>query len=743
MKTNRRFRSGTNKSGQHTHQMLRLLTAVLAMGMICACQKEESQDFTPPAPEPTAPLTLVPNTDPKVQNDIVLEEETPGVYKILTTGEDPYFCTVPFEENVPPELNVLSFEYQTDRNNDNIQLFFWTEVDGEVIPDVERTIFCTPFEIADTWHPYSVRIRKYREDFFWGEVGNLLRIDFGTVKDANIRLRNLCLREMTEAEKAEDAAESEGDQNAAEYEERLKAYLDKDYSCQIERVEVSADKVRITGNYSGEGTFLLYELPPYADITRISTAYQKYATPLTQSPFDITLDRMTEPEGFPYDRLLSQWAVVCRNDDGDHIVSHGRYADEVAPLRNLAPVPMRSKKGLGGFVINDYTSDLDDLGITSATVNISPLQFMYLSPVKAGMIEHTYCGETYYFDAEELDRTLDAALRQTAARNITVAAILLIDPASNARDAELGALLQHPDYTRGTYTMPNMTTPKAARGYAAMVDFLAQRYCREDNAYGRISHWIIHNEADGGIDWTNMGEDKLITTYTNTYMRSMRLCASIIRQYDTNAEVFASFSHSWSRASNPGWYPVRDMLGLFLDFSRAEGDFRWALACHSYPEVIADPYTWREQNATFSMNTPFVTLKNLEVLSKWATTPANMYQGTTRRSVWLSEAGINALSYSEADLVTQCAGFAYGWKKINALQGIDGIQWHNWFDNRNEGTLRIGLRRYADDSEAPGGKKPVWNTYRDAGTERETEAFAPFLPVIGITDWNIIQQVTD
>ena len=159
-------------------------------------------------------------------------------------------------------------------------------------------------------------------------MGNLLRIDFGTVKDANIRLRNLCLREMTEAEKAEDAAESEGDQNAAEYEERLKAYLDKDYSCQIERVEVSADKVRITGNYSGEGTFLLYELPPYADITRISTAYQKYATPLTQSPFDITLDRMTEPEGFPYDRLLSQWAVVCRNDDGDQtIIDNGEFLE--------------------------------------------------------------------------------------------------------------------------------------------------------------------------------------------------------------------------------------------------------------------------------------------------------------------------------------------------------------------------------------------------------------------------------
>ena len=94
-------------------------------------------------------------------------------------------------------------------------------------------------------------------------------------------------------------------------------------------------------------------------------------------------------------------------------------------------------------------------------------------------------------------------------------------------------------------------------------------------------------------------------------------------------------------------------------------------------------------------------------------------------------------------LRNQCAGFAYGWKKIAALPGIDGIQWHNWFDHRNEGTLRIGLRRYPDDAEDPGGKKPIWETYRDAGTDREEEAFAPFLSVIGIPDWNILQPVAD
>lgn len=466
MKTNFRFPSGTGCSGRLLHGALHTLAAALLLFAGSACENEDPDVYTPPAPEPLAPLTLVPNMDPRVQNDIEIEEETTGVYRIHTTGEDPYFCTVPFDGNVPADLNVLAFEYQTDRRTDHIQLFFWTEVDGEVIPDVERTIVTTPFEAADTWKEYSVRIRKCHEEFFWGEAGNLLRIDFGTVKDADIRLRNLRLREMTDAERAEDAAENENDQNASVYEERLKEYLHASYTSKVDRVEATADKIRIMGSYAGEGSFLLYELPPYADITRIETAYQKYATPLTQSPFDVTLDRMASPEGFPYDRLLSQWAVVCRTAEGDRIVSHGRYADEVAALRNLPPVPMRSKKGLGGFYAGDYTSDLDDLGITSATVNVSPLQFMYLSPAKAGMVEHAYCGETYYFDSEKLD-ALDATLRETAARDITVAVILLVDPAAEARDAELGALLQHPDYTRGTYTMPNMTTPKAVRAYAA------------------------------------------------------------------------------------------------------------------------------------------------------------------------------------------------------------------------------------------------------------------------------------
>lgn len=253
MKTNFRFPSGTGCSGRLLHGALHTLAAALLLFAGSACENEDPDVYTPPAPEPLAPLTLVPNMDPRVQNDIEIEEETTGVYRIHTTGEDPYFCTVPFDGNVPADLNVLAFEYQTDRRTDHIQLFFWTEVDGEVIPDVERTIVTTPFEAADTWKEYSVRIRKCREEFFWGEAGNLLRIDFGTVKDADIRLRNLRLREMTDAERAEDAAENENDQNASVYEERLKEYLHASYTSKVDRVEATADKIRITAAMRAKG----------------------------------------------------------------------------------------------------------------------------------------------------------------------------------------------------------------------------------------------------------------------------------------------------------------------------------------------------------------------------------------------------------------------------------------------------------------------------------------------------------
>src|SRR5690625_7173595 len=115
-----------------------------------------------------------------------------------------------------------------------------------------------------------------------------------------------------------------------------------------------------------------------------------------------------------------------------------------------------------------------------------------------------------------------------------------------------------------------------------------------------------------------------------------------------------------------------------------------------------------------------------------------MYKGREKRTLFLSENGTNSRTYEVKDLTDQAAGFAYAWKKLKNLDGIDAIQWHNWIDNRHEFGLRIGLRKFPDDEEDPGGPKPVWYAYQAAGTGREDEVFEPYKEVIGIDDWTEI-----
>jgi hypothetical protein len=105
------------------------------------------------------------------------------------------------------------------------------------------------------------------------------------------------------------------------------------------------------------------------------------------------------------------------------------------------------------------------------------------------------------------------------------------------------------------------------------------------------------------------------------------------------------------------------------------------------------------------------------------------------RPVHCSENGFNSKDYSEKHLTDQAAGMALAWKKIQALSSIEAWQYHNWIDNRHEGGLRIGLRKFPDEAGDPLGKKPIWHLYHALGTSGEDKACAPYLPVVELDSW--------
>jgi hypothetical protein len=215
----------------------------------------------------------------------------------------------------------------------------------------------------------------------------------------------------------------------------------------------------------------------------------------------------------------------------------------------------------------------------------------------------------------------------------------------------------------------------------------------------------------------------------------MRLMSLIAGQYDRNSRPFISLTHYWSDRGHKQWYGSKRLLDLLAKFNSAEGNFNWGLAYHPYPQSLSEPKTWQDGQATFSFNTKKITPKNLEVLDAYLKQPQFLDRGKVR-PIHLSENGFNSKDYTEKALAEQAAGMALAWKKIQRLSSIESWQYHNWIDNRHEGGLRIGLRKFLDEPGDPAGKKPIWHLYESFNTPKENEVCAPYLKVIGISNWD-------
>ncbi len=521
----------------------------------------------------------------------------------------------------------------------------------------------------------------------------------------------------------------------ADMAQNIASYLATSYPCQVNSVDVTSSQVSITGTCPSDGKFALVEITPAEDVTE-STDY-RLRQDIMGTSFTVTVDRKTTYDGVGYDRLFSRWAIVETTTGSDVLASHARYADSAPVITSPAELVPTSKKGVGAGLGQTYMDDIVTLGAKNITINIVMNWHIARSPIYSSNIEWNYNGTQYYINGAEVS-SWDTHLSFYEKHGVSVSAIVLITP--NSTDASLTSVFCHPDNNGGTYTMPNMTTMESINAYAAVLEFFAQRY--NDTGHGRIHHWIMHNEVDAGTTWTNMGSQPEMI-YTDAYMKSMRLCYNIVRQYDQHASVMASFTHNWTTTTG-GDFASKTMLEHLVQMSGAEGDFQWGVAHHPYPQNLTRPKFWTEDTqSTNDLDTKYITFKNLEVINEWILKPENMYRGSVKRKLFLSENGTNSPSYSDNDLTLQAAGGAWAWKKTNALKGIDAIMWHNWMDNRLEDGLRIGLHYYPDDETNPGGCKPVWYVWKAADTANEDNVLDPYLDVIGYKEWKEIFNLID
>ena len=693
----------------------KILASLLLAGALSGLYRLGAQ-----TPEPVA-LTVRP-TESK---EFTFKQVDRDVYEVTTAPGSAVIRFEPVKGSLAEGISVLSFDYFCASGME-----FMVVMVNDDRSRIEENMIRLP--IAEGWSTFSVDVTDKLKRLQGPDDYLSLLIVPNAARPTTMRIRNARLRAYTEKEREQARLKTERERREKQLNADIEVYLKKNYPCEVSRVTVNDDRVEVSGDIKGmSGEVYLCEVPMFRELTEKDfLTVQRVKGP---KKFKADFDRYAEVDGQRYDRLYSRWVLAQKSQNGMLICSHGHYADDVKAKYDLPHEVPASKKGIGGFGANRFASDLDSLDITSVTVNMW-LGFMSLTP-SDDAIPFDYNGRTYYADRKAIEG-FDKTLQYTAARDVIVNAIVLIAPERSFADKTAGRLFEHPDFDpAGIYTMPNMTTLESLNLYAAAIDFLAERYSRPDKKYGRVHHWIAHNEVDAGWVWTNAGI-KTPLRFMDIYIKSMRLLYYTARKYSPHPEVFITLTHYWQSRHNEYCYPSAQLLELLVDYTQAEGDFKWGVAHHPYPQSLFEPKSWLDDQATFDYDTPQITIKNLEVLDAWIKQPRALYQGKIKRTVFLSEQNPNSKDYSEEALREQAAGMAYAMKKLEACDGIDAYQMHGWFDQRAEGGLRIGVRRFMDDETDPGGRKPAWFVFQAFGTDREDEVFEFAKDIIGIDDWD-------
>jgi hypothetical protein len=683
---------------------------------------------------------LPPEPDiPDISNDIPLLIRSEGAnnisftrdgdsWLITTTGIDPYFW---LDANVNVDFKtdyMLAFECYNSSEVLPLVIFVGDVCDNDHL--LENGNYFLPY--TNSWKSVSYDLSKVKSPP--ATPFKSVRIRFGLNGHHQFRVRNFVLRAPNEQEKEDAQKEIDKQKEEEEMAARLNAYLSQNFSSSVSSVitDYNAETIQVSGNIntSDMSNVGLAEIPMWLDQTKL-TEVAGFEL-IEENSFARNYSRFAEDGR---DRLLSGWAVVKKTDTGYTLLSALHHTDQITnPRSNLPKMIPASLKGIGGCPYDH--EDIETLNIATGTFNIILDQILYTSPA-AGRIPYEYAGKTWYADVNGgAIQQIDKDVKKAQELDIMLSAILLI-PVN--RGAETGSWLDrvaHPENElSAAFAMPDMLSKDAVEAYAATMNFLCERYSSEE--YGRIHHWIIHNEIQSGFYWTNAGKRKM-ETYMNLYQRSMRLVQTIARQYDSNAKALISLDHDWARVGSERGYSAVSLLNQLLKYCRQEGDFEWGIAFHPYPEDIFNPKTWLDAHATYSFDTEFITPKNLEVLDAWVEKPEVSFNHTEPREIQFTEQGINTLDYESQSLADQAAGLAYSLAKVQKMRNVTSYAYHLWADAHEEGELRLGLRKYGDDSSDPHGTKPSWEVFKAFNTSQWDEVTKPYLELIGISDWSEI-----
>lgn len=501
-------------------------------------------------------------------------------------------------------------------------------------------------------------------------------------------------------------------------------------------IEVTASASQIPS--SDDGCFYLFECKTYEEQLGSRTDYAAWAYQGNQVTFQISLN-LNQADS----RLYSKFVVAVKKGNTYQIVSKPSYItnpEKVAAYTYDYP-NAANKKGL--LMAPEKLFDASDLGLSYATYNV-PLYKLLGETTNADFptISYTYQGKTYRLNGETVSM-YDTIFKRLTSQNVIVTAILL-----NPYQTSVPELI-HPlsrGYQSAIYYTFNAADAQGAETLEALTHFLAERYSREDKAYGQVMNWIVGNEVNICKEWNYMS-DVGMEKYVEEYIKGFRIIYTAVKSQNANARVYTALDQRWNRTDETlnRYYNGKAFLDYFNQTIASTGNIDWSLSQHPYPIPLTLPKFWdmpaqyaRMKLIQDNENTPVVSIANIKVLSDYLQKAEYLNPEGKVRHIMLSEVGFTSLIEGKEDLQTQAAAIAYAYRIAEANEYIDVFNLFRQEDTASEIAQGLALGLYT----TGGVQKPAYQVYKYLGTSKEEETSAFAKQMIGISDWNqVIQQV--
>ena len=658
--------------------------------------------------------------NPMVHSHDVRIARDQDVLSIETIGTDPYFrFQVPELEKIDRDW-VLEFEYFCPEGIQGLQ---WRS--GRRISDpIPKPL--PPLTKAEGWTTYTINLDDLVSDTVQPRPDQTLpafpvRIDLGGIAGIKLQIRRAMVRPESDQEVATQLAAEAVRQQKIRLADQIREYRSQDWAVHFESSGFEPSALRLTWKSSDavsqDNCFVIARRGESVAAMPPTKAELQRRWPVSVSAQDAKFNAM-----IPYSEMSAWTASGTRfqlfrqSDSGPIAMSPAVFCPPEIKTHVTAPIALRGAKGLTCITARFSPDQLRALGLQHASVNI----------VVSGLVSESarpnwqpveIDAKVWWVNEPRL-KHLDRDIRTACDAGAVVAGILLIPTSRNHR-----AKIAHPESTAaGTYAMPNLTDADSYATYRAALHVLGQRYGGGHPEFGRLDHWIVHNEVDYGWQWTNMGEQP-IEVFMDHYVRSMRLVDAAVRRYNEHARVFISLTHRWNVKDDQPWktYAPKQMLQWLINDSRIAGDFPWGVAYHPYPQSLWKADVWNDRRISNDFDTELITIKNLEVLDRFMQLETSRMQDGRLRPVICSEQGFHADETNQEQLQIQAAALLYTWRKLRRCPSIIAFDYHRPSDHPDEGGLRLGLRGLPSPEDRLGKPKPAWEVYSAIGTEHEAE----------------------